>query len=61
MLRLTTTPTTYLVRLEASGALVGTVQASCIEEALGAACVLATRSGATPQRLDVRAAQRGRA
>lgn len=51
----------YLVRLAATGAVVGTVEALSLVEALGRACVLAVRSGHRPQRLDVRAAAVGRA
>jgi hypothetical protein len=54
-------PRTWLVLLAASGRIIGTVEASCQMEALGAACVLATASGARPQRLEVRAAAVGRA
>jgi hypothetical protein len=54
-------PSTYLVRTVASGAVAGAVKAICIEEAICRACVLATRSGAEPQRLDVQAAEVGRA
>jgi hypothetical protein len=52
---------TYLVRTVASWAVAGAVKAICIEEAIGSARVLATRSGAEPQRVDVQAAEVGRA